>query len=155
MQLTLRAPTVDVANVPNAKYLAHLPHQTQKTPPIRCCVCDKFLQFVSVPLQICNGTDTDGKLKNIILFNFSLSSHFFIWFSLSLFRICLSLFPKFLTRSSSSHNQMRARRRWKQRPIIVILHNHHLNQPQPPPQQQNPNPKKPYKPTTAPPYLSP
>ena len=26
----LRAPTVDVRYVPNAKYLAHIPHQTQK-----------------------------------------------------------------------------------------------------------------------------
>ena len=25
-----RAPTVDVGYVPNAKYLAHIPHQTQK-----------------------------------------------------------------------------------------------------------------------------
>ena len=134
------------------KYLAHLPHQTQKTSPIRCCICAKFLHFVSVPLQICNSTDTDGKLKNIILFNFSLSSHFFIWFSLSLLRICLSLSPKFPTCSSSSHNRTRARRRCRRRrrrwrPIIVILHNHHLSQPQPSPQQQNPNPKKPNKPT--------
>ena len=27
---SLRAPTVDVGYVPNAKYLAHIPHQTQK-----------------------------------------------------------------------------------------------------------------------------
>ena len=39
----------------------------------------------------CNGMDTNGKLKNTILFGFSLSSHFFIWFCLSLLRICLSL----------------------------------------------------------------
>ena len=26
----IRAPTVDVGYVPNAKYLAHIPHQTQK-----------------------------------------------------------------------------------------------------------------------------
>ena len=62
-----------------------------KTPPIKCSICAKFLPFVSAPLQICNGTDTNGKLKNTILFGFSLSSHFFIWFSLSLLRICLSL----------------------------------------------------------------
>ena len=28
--VTLRAPTLDVLNVPNAKYLAHLAHQTPK-----------------------------------------------------------------------------------------------------------------------------
>ena len=56
----LRAPTVDVANVANAKYLAHLPHQTQKTPPIRCCICTKIIPFVFVPLQICNGMDRCG-----------------------------------------------------------------------------------------------
>ena len=30
-----------------AKYLAHLTHQTQKIPPIRCSICAKFLPFVS------------------------------------------------------------------------------------------------------------
>ena len=29
----IRAPTVDVGYVPNAKYLAHIPHQTQKIAP--------------------------------------------------------------------------------------------------------------------------
>ena len=29
-RLTFRAPTAGVVNVPNAKYLAHLPHQAQK-----------------------------------------------------------------------------------------------------------------------------
>ena len=32
----LRAPTADVLNVPNAKFLAHLAHQTQKRSFIRC-----------------------------------------------------------------------------------------------------------------------
>ena len=58
--VVLRAPIVDVAN---AKYLALLPHQTQKIPPIRCCICAKIIPFLSVPLQICNGTDRNGKLK--------------------------------------------------------------------------------------------
>ena len=30
MVFCVRAPTVDVGYVPNAKYLAHIPHQTQK-----------------------------------------------------------------------------------------------------------------------------
>ena len=29
----LRAPTVDVGYVPNAKYLTHIPHQTGKSTP--------------------------------------------------------------------------------------------------------------------------
>ena len=29
----LREPTVDMGYVPNAKYLAHIPHQTQKIAP--------------------------------------------------------------------------------------------------------------------------
>ena len=32
----LRAPAADVLNVPNAKFLAHLAHQTQKRSFIRC-----------------------------------------------------------------------------------------------------------------------
>ena len=30
---TIRAPTVDVGYVPNAKYLTHIPHQTGKSAP--------------------------------------------------------------------------------------------------------------------------
>ena len=72
MKLRLMNKTVDV---PNIKYLTH---QTKKTPPIKCSIFAKFLPFVSVPLQICIGTDTNAKLKNTILFDFSLFSHFFI-----------------------------------------------------------------------------
>ena len=38
----LRAPTADVGYVPNAKYLAHIPHQTLKTHFIRCAKPKKF-----------------------------------------------------------------------------------------------------------------
>ena len=69
--------TICVRTVAN---IWHLAHQAQKTPPIRCSMCAKFLPFVSVPLQICNGMDTNAKPKNTILFDFSLSSHFFIYF---------------------------------------------------------------------------
>ena len=62
-----RAPKADV---PNAKYLAHLAHQTQKIPHIRCYICAKIILFVSVPLQICNGTDTNAKPKYCFLFDF-------------------------------------------------------------------------------------
>ena len=57
------APTVDVGYVSNAKYLAHISHQTQKTAPIRCCICVKIIPFLFVSLQICNGTDKCGKPK--------------------------------------------------------------------------------------------
>ena len=39
---SLRASTVGVANVPNAEFLAHLPHQTQKTPNIKCAKSHNF-----------------------------------------------------------------------------------------------------------------
>ena len=124
----------DMCQMLNIWHISHTKHKKQL--PIRFCICCKIIPFVSIPLQICNGTDRCGKPKIIILFDFSLSSHFFIWFSLSLLRICLSLSlsPKFPTCSSSSHNWMRARRRWRRRrrrrrwrPIIVILYNHHLS----------------------------
>ena len=35
--MSIRASTVGVVNVPNAKYLAHLPHQTPKTPIYQMC----------------------------------------------------------------------------------------------------------------------
>ena len=34
--MIIRAPAADVLNVPNAKFLAHLAHQTQKWSFIRC-----------------------------------------------------------------------------------------------------------------------
>ena len=40
--IQLRAPTADVGYVPNAKYLAHIPHQTLKTHFIRCAKPKKF-----------------------------------------------------------------------------------------------------------------
>ena len=59
----IRAPTVDVGYVPNAKYLAHIPHQTQKSTPIRHGICAKIIPLMSVPLQICNDTDICGISK--------------------------------------------------------------------------------------------
>ena len=51
-------------------YLAHIPHQTKKSAPIRYCKCCKIIPFVFVPLQICNGMDRCGKQKIIILLDF-------------------------------------------------------------------------------------
>ena len=75
--ITVRALTVGVVNVPNAKYLAHLPHQTQKTPNIRCAKSHHFYNMWTVPLQICNGIEWCGISFNHFLFFFSLLSlHF-------------------------------------------------------------------------------
>ena len=74
----LRASTTGVANVPNAKYLAHLPHQTQKWSFMRCAKSQKLYNMATVPLQICNGTDRCCKSFIILYFLFSLLSlHFF------------------------------------------------------------------------------
>ena len=70
-----RAPKADV---PNAKYLAHLAHQTQKIPPIRCYICAKIILFVSVPLQMLNQNIvfySTFSLVSLLILIFSLSSH--------------------------------------------------------------------------------
>ena len=62
-------------------------------------------------MQICNSTDTNAKPKNIILLDFSLSSHFFIWFFLSLLKIYLSLpssQPMFFLFSQSDASKKKA-----------------------------------------------
>ena len=94
----------------NIWHIWHTKHK--KTLPIRCSICAIFLPFVSVSLQICNGTDTNAKPENNILFYFPLSSPFCTWFFLSPLKICLSL-PSSQPCSSSSHNQTQARRRWR------------------------------------------
>ena len=64
---SLRASTAGMANVPNAKYLAHLPHQTQKWCFMRCAKSQKLYNMATVPLQIwiCNGTDKCCKNDDI------------------------------------------------------------------------------------------
>ena len=52
--ILLRAPTIDVANVPNAKYLAH---QTSFEPIYQMCHISYFLQHATIPSQICHGTE--------------------------------------------------------------------------------------------------
>ena len=42
----LRAPTADVGYVPNAKYLAHIPHQTKFIPFIRCAKSHIFCNML-------------------------------------------------------------------------------------------------------------
>ena len=82
----LRVPTVDVGYVPNAKYLAHIPHQTQKTAPIRCGICAKIIPFVSV-LYRCKFVTVRidvVKQNNVLYSAFSLLSLLVLISSLSL-----------------------------------------------------------------------
>ena len=89
----LRAPTAGVVNVPNVKYFAHLPHQTQKWCFMRCAKSQKLYNIATVPLQICNGTDKCGKIFYCFIFFFSLLSlHFF--FSLLSHSLVPSLLPQ-------------------------------------------------------------
>ena len=71
--------------MPNAKYLAYMPHQIPKTHFIKCAKSQKFCHMWTVPLQICNGTDE--KWYNFYCFLFSflspLSSVYSFLFSLT------------------------------------------------------------------------
>ena len=78
----LRASTLDVVNVPNAKYLAHLPHRTPKTIFIRYSKCHNFCNIWTVLLHIYHCTDENGILINIFFILFSLSPLFSLFFSL-------------------------------------------------------------------------
>ena len=46
--------------VPNAKYLAHLAHQTSFDPIYQMCHISYFLQYATVESQICHDTDECG-----------------------------------------------------------------------------------------------
>ena len=71
-----------------AKYLAHLPHQTQKWRFMRS---QKLYNMATILLQICNGTDKCCKNFIVLYFLFSLLSlHFF--FSLLSHSLVPSLF---------------------------------------------------------------
>ena len=54
--MSIRAPTADVGYVANAKYFAHIPHQTPFDPIYQMCHISYFLQHATVKSQICNGT---------------------------------------------------------------------------------------------------
>ena len=71
-----------MVNVPNAKYLAHLPHQTQKRSFIRCSKSKKLCHIATVPSQILwDNMDNNGKMGYY---------YFIVFFSL-LFHRYLSL----------------------------------------------------------------
>ena len=91
----LRASTAGVANVSNAKYLAHLPHQTQKWRFMRCVKSQKLYNMATVPLQVCNLQRYEQMLQKFYCFIFpflSPLSSFFLFSSLSLSG-SLSLLP--------------------------------------------------------------
>ena len=77
-RIYVRAFIAGVANVPNTKYLVHLPHQTQKWCFMRCAKSQKLYNMATVPLQICNSTDKCCKNFIVLYSLFSLLSlHFF------------------------------------------------------------------------------
>ena len=73
----------------NAKYLAHLPYQTQKRSFIRCFKSQKLCNTVTVPSQIWDGTDRNGINFYSFLFSFLAALSSLILFS------SLSLVPSF------------------------------------------------------------
>ena len=79
--LLLRAPASDVVNVPNAKYLAHLAHQTQKIPFIRCSKCYNFCNMLQYP-HIFATVQTDVA-NAFIIFLFLFLSHLSVSLTLS------------------------------------------------------------------------
>ena len=99
----VRASVADMLNVLNAIIFGIWHTKQQKWSFIRCVKCIKLLQHVTVPLHFWHGTDNNGIWVYYFFIHLSLSSHFFIWFFLSLLRICLSTNPC----SSSSYNRTR------------------------------------------------
>ena len=57
----LRALSSSLSNVPNAKYLAHLAHQSQKWSLISSSKSQKIWDMATVPSQIWDGTDINTK----------------------------------------------------------------------------------------------
>ena len=94
-----------MCQMPNIWHTKH-----QKTPHSRCFKCCKYLAFVSVPLQICNSTDTNAKTKIMFFIWLSLSSHFFNWFLLSLLTSdSSSSLNRERTHSTSSNNKLQGK----------------------------------------------
>ena len=108
--------------MPNAKYLIHLPHRTQKWRFMRCVKSQKLYNMAIVLLQICNGTDRFCKNFIVLyslfsllslLFFFSLLSHSLVpslfslyWFPLSSTSLPFTLACRFLAivNAASGHH---------------------------------------------------
>ena len=151
-----------MCQMPNIWHICQTKHK--KHLPTDVLYVPNFYHLCPYGCKFCNGMDTNGKLKNTILFDFSLSSHFFIWFSLSLLRIYLSLSPKFPTcvlplltigrkqeKGGTEEGDGNGQSSSSSITTTSANHNHHLNnktqiQKNPTPQQQNPNPSTKLKP---------
>ena len=72
--MSIRAPTADVGYVANAKYFAHIPHQTPFDPIYQMCHISYFLQHATVKSQICNGTKRMWQI-DLFFFLFIFLSH--------------------------------------------------------------------------------
>ena len=81
----LRAPTSDVGYVPNAKYLAHIPHQIPFNPFIRCSKCHIFCNMLQYHCKFATVQNQNGISFNNFLFSFlsPLSSLYSFLFSLT------------------------------------------------------------------------
>ena len=110
-----------LSNVPNAKYLAHLAHQIQKQGFIRCSKSQKLCHIATIPSQIWDSTDNNGKMGYYYFIAFfSLVFHIYLslrWLSLiSSLSITLYLFPLLLAQESCSRSLAR-----KLPPVLPVL----------------------------------
>ena len=114
---TIRAPTVDVGYVPNVKYLAHIPHQTQFMPIYQMWYMLKFFQLATVKSQIYQCTDRMWYIGLLFFISYSTLISFHFSFSppppspspLS-HSFSSSLFP--VAPSPSAHHQFRFYHHW-------------------------------------------
>ena len=90
--------------MPNAKYLAYLVHQTQKRSFIRCAKCVKLLQHTTVSLQFWHDTDKQWHMVYYFFIHLSLSSqlkyHFHLLLQPHIHRLHLHSLILFLLPSS-------------------------------------------------------
>ena len=78
----LRALSSGLSNVPNAKYLAHLTHQTQKQVLIRYAKCAKIIEHATVRSHFLERTDENAISVYWFFIHRSLSSLIILHFSL-------------------------------------------------------------------------
>ena len=72
--ILLRTPTANVPYVPNAKYFAHLAHQTPFDPIYQMCHISYFLQHATIQVQIFHGTERVWHMFYSFFIPLSLSS---------------------------------------------------------------------------------
>ena len=74
LKRNLRAFSSALLNVPNAKYLAHLAHQTQKWTLIKCTKCAKIMEHATVRSHFLECTDENAISIYCFFIHLSLSS---------------------------------------------------------------------------------